>query len=93
MPSATYGGSTVLRRLRGLYLGDQFGPQSREWRIYHVERYVDVIVQITMSHGPDAEDQQDVNDWIARWGERAADVQGKAADGLAAFIQNGALPS
>jgi hypothetical protein len=79
--------------LAQLYLGEQFGPQSREWRIYHVERYVDVIVQITMSHGPDAEDQQNVDDWIARWGERAADVQGKAADGLAAFIQNGALPS
>jgi hypothetical protein len=79
--------------LARLYLGQEFGPQSREWRIYHVERYIDVIVQISMSQGPDAEDELDIDQWTARWGERAADIQGAAADGLAAFIRNGDLPS
>jgi hypothetical protein len=79
--------------LAQLYLGKEFGPQSREWRIYHVERYIDVIVQISMSQGPEAEDQLDVGEWTARWGERAADVQEKAADGLSGFIANGELPS
>ena len=31
--------------LAQLYLGEKFGPHSREWRIYHVERYIDVIVR------------------------------------------------
>jgi hypothetical protein len=80
--------------LAQLYLlGKDFGPESREWRIYHVERYIDVIVQITMSQGPEAEDQLDVGEWAARWGEHAADIQGSAADGLAAFIADGELPS
>ena len=46
-----------------------------------------------MSQGPEAEDEMDVGEWTARWGERAADIQGKAADGLVAFIENGELPS
>ncbi|MFY9580043.1 MAG: hypothetical protein WAQ33_12025 [Gaiellaceae bacterium] len=70
-----------------------FGPETREWRIYHLERYVDVIVQISMSQGPESEDELDVGEWIARWGERAADVQSAAVVGLATFIENGDLPS
>jgi len=77
--------------LARLYL--EFGPESREWRIYHIERYVDVIVQISMSQGPESEDQMSTGDWMARWGERAADIQAAAARGLAAFIQDGDLPS
>jgi hypothetical protein len=81
--------------LARLYLDHSrgFGPESREWRIYHIERYVDVIVQIAMSQGPEAEDQLDVGGWIARWGERASAIQGAAATGLAAFIEDGDLPS
>lgn len=79
--------------LARLYLEGEFGPESREWRIYHIERYVDVIVQIAMSQGPDAEDMMDVSEWMARWGERAADIQGAAAAGLKTFIQDGDLPS
>jgi hypothetical protein len=75
------------------YLSDPYGPESREWRIYHIERYIDVIVQIAMSQGPEAEDVMDVGEWMARWGERAADVQVAAAAGLAAFINDGDLPS
>jgi hypothetical protein len=79
--------------LARLYLEDEFGPESREWRIYHIDRYIDVIVQISTSRGPDSEDEMDVGEWTARWGERAADIQGAAASGLATFIREGALPS
>lgn len=78
--------------LARLYL-DQFGPESREWRIYHVERYIDVIVQIGASQGPEAEDEMDADGWTARWGERASDIQAEAAAGLATFIEDGELPS
>jgi hypothetical protein len=79
--------------LARLYLADEFGPESREWRIYHVERYVDVIVQIAMSQGPEAEDALDVGEWLARWGERASEVQVAAAAGLVGFIYDGDLPA
>jgi hypothetical protein len=79
--------------LARLYLADEFGPESREWRIYHLERYIDVIVQIAMSQGPEAEDEMNAGDWMARWGERAADIQAAAAAGLAACIHDGELPS
>lgn len=79
--------------LARLYLeADGFGPESREWRIYHLERYIDVIVQIAMSQGPEAEDHLSASDWMARWGERAADIQAAAAQGLVGFIQDGDLP-
>jgi len=81
--------------LAALYMdtSSDFGPESREWRIYHLERYIDVIVQIAMSQGAEAEDVMDVGEWIARWGERASDIQAAAASGLAAFIHDGDLPS
>jgi hypothetical protein len=79
--------------LARLYLEGEFGPESREWRIYHIDRYIDVIVQISTSRGPDSEDQIGVGEWTARWGERAADIQGAAASGLVTFIREGVLPS
>lgn len=81
--------------LARLYLDTShgFGPDTREWRIYHLERYVDVIVQISMTQGPEAEDQMEVGEWVARWGERAADVQSAAVSGLASFIERGDLPA
>jgi hypothetical protein len=79
--------------LARLYLDGEFGPESREWRIYHIERYIDVIVQIAMSQESEAEDEMNAGEWIARSGERAADIQAAAARGLANFIQDGELPS
>jgi hypothetical protein len=79
--------------LARLYLSDEFGPESREWRIYHLERYIEVIAQIAMTQGPDADDVMDVSEWTARWGERAATIQEAAAIGLASFIHDGDLPS
>jgi hypothetical protein len=78
--------------LARFYLRGEFGPESREWRIYHTDRYVDVIVQILMTQA-EIEQTMNVDEWIARWGERAADVQGAAAKDLAVFIDDGQLPA
>lgn len=79
--------------LARLYLSQEFGPESREWRIYHLERYVEVIAQIAMTQGPGSDEVLDVGEWTARWGEHAATVQEAAAEGLSSFIHNGDLPS
>ena len=68
-----------------------YGYNSREWRIYHMERFIDVIVQIMLVSGPASEDQLDSSTWIGRWGERASDVQGAAAKSLVTFIQSGEI--
>jgi hypothetical protein len=66
-----------------------FGYDSREWRIYHMERFIDVIVQILLVTGPASEDELDSSAWIGRWGERASDVQASAAKTLATFVESG----
>ena len=93
MSSEISGGSTARPLWPACIWIGEFGPESREWRIYHIERYIDVIVQISMSQGPESEDQMYAGDWMARWGERAADIQAAAARGLATFIHDGDLPS
>lgn len=66
-----------------------FGYESREWRMYHIERMIEVVVQIALVSGPESEDQMASGDWIYRWGERAADIQAAAVAGLQGFIQSG----
>jgi hypothetical protein len=75
--------------LARLYAGGGYGYGSREWRIYYVERFVDVIVQILLVSGPASEDQVDSANWVGQWGERASDVQVAAAKSLAKFIHSG----
>lgn len=68
-----------------------YGYQSREWRMYHLERYIDVIVQIALTHGPKEMESLSVNDWIMRWGSQVAEIQAAASD-LSEFIATGELP-
>ena len=76
--------------LASLYLDSNrgYGFKTREWRIYHVERYIDVVAQIALTHDPNQE-LMSVNDWISRWGERVSDVQAGAAASLVTFIASG----
>jgi hypothetical protein len=69
-----------------------YGYQSREWRMYHLERYIDVIVQIALTHGPAEKESISVNDWIMRWGYQVAQIQEAAASQLGDFIAIGELP-
>jgi hypothetical protein len=70
-----------------------YGYQSREWRMYHLERYIDVIVQIALTHGPTEKESISVSDWIMRWGSQVAGIQEAAASELSEFIATGELPS
>lgn len=76
--------------LARLYLDSDrgYGYRTREWRIYHVERYIDVMVQIALTHDPNQE-SMGANDWILRWGERVSDIQAAAATSLVGFIGSG----
>jgi hypothetical protein len=72
-----------------LYRG--YGVKSDAWRIYHVERVIDIIVQIALMHGPDTDEDRDSTTWIQRSLEIEADIRAKAIESLAHFIRSGEL--
>lgn len=80
--------------LARIYLDEAkgYGFETREWRIYHTDRFIDVIVQILLVSDPDSQDDASAGDWIGRWGQRASEIQVSAAKGLASFISDGELP-
>jgi len=69
-----------------------YGYQSREWRIYHLERLIEVIVQIALTHEPLEYKDMSVNEWIMRWGAKVSEIQQAASADLANFIASGELP-
>lgn len=78
---------------RYYYTGSNYGVDSEAWRMYHVERVIDVIVQIALSHGPDSEDSIASRQWIHRAAEIEADIRQKAIESLRDFIENGQTES
>ncbi len=80
--------------LARLYLDGSkgYGHESIAWRMYHLERYIDVIVQIALTHGPTDKESLSVNDWILKWGAQVAEIQTAAAADLHSFITMGELP-
>lgn len=69
-----------------------YGYETREWRMYHMERYIDVMVQIALTYGPEEVTELSAGDWILRWGSQVAEMQKHAASSLADFIWSGTLP-
>jgi hypothetical protein len=77
-----------------LYLDEKsgYGYASREWRIYLLERYIDVMVQITLTMNRAQERFGSLDDWLQQWGVQAAEMQALAVTDLGAFIASGELP-
>jgi hypothetical protein len=69
-----------------------YGYESREWRMYHLERYVDIIVQMAMTCGDSQSETQSANEWILNWGTKVAEIQAAVAADLKDFINTGKLP-
>jgi hypothetical protein len=80
--------------LAELYLNTEldYGCGSEAWRMYHTERYVEILTQIRLTHAPDANDELSLNEWISRWGGGVADIQSEIAAGLKEFITTGKTP-
>lgn len=79
--------------LAELYLSASlgYGYQTAAWRMYHVERYIEIIIQIALANAPNPE-PLDTGSWFLKWGERAAEIQAAAATGLRSFISTGEAP-
>jgi hypothetical protein len=57
--------------------------------MYHVERVIDIIVQIALVHGPQSEDSLASKEWVHRAAEHEADIRIKALESLKEFIEVG----
>ncbi|UCD58980.1 MAG: Ig-like domain-containing protein [Candidatus Hydrogenedentota bacterium] len=74
------------------YFSDSsYGVQSEAWRMYHVERYIDIIVQIALTNGPDRDETFTSTNWMYRAGEIEAEIRGKAIESLGRFICSGEI--
>jgi len=71
------------------YSSERYGVKSDAWRMYHVERVIDVMVQIALSHGPDSEESRGSREWIYRAAEFEAEIRAKAIESLREFIESG----
>lgn len=79
--------------LAKLYLDKEkgYGPDSREWRVYHLDRYIDAIVQIILTNGPTEKELYPVDTWIQEWGDKASTAHASAVSDLAHFVEDGEI--
>jgi hypothetical protein len=70
----------------------EFGTDSSEWRIYHLERYVEIIAQISMSQSDESNLNLPASEWLGRWGGRVSEIQSFMVETLSDFIKEGKLP-
>jgi hypothetical protein len=81
--------------LARLYLDTQkgYGYEGREWRIYHLERYIEILAKIRLSLEFLEAEEISYDMWLTRWDEIASQVQHGAATTLQQFIDTGTLPT
>lgn len=70
-----------------------YGYRSREWRMYHLERYIEVLIQIALTYSAKESPNATIDDYLVQWGMRAAEIQAVAVSSLTGFITDGTLPS
>ena len=81
--------------LADLYLSKTtgYGYETREWRMYHLERVMEVILQIAMTYGFEDRSQEiSFDEWIIEWGNKASEIQAAVVSDLSNFISDGEIP-
>jgi hypothetical protein len=69
-----------------------FGYESREWRMYHVERYMDVMTQILIMYDSQIEGALTKQEFFLMMADKLPELQSAIAEELAGFITDGAVP-
>lgn len=80
--------------LAKLYLSKDagFGYETREWRMYHVERYIDVMTQILVMYDAQIEGALTKQEFFLMVADKLPELQSAVAEELAEFITDGAVP-
>lgn len=81
--------------LAKLYLDEAqgYGYASTEWRIYHLERIIEIMAKIRLSLEASLGEDVSYATWAQKWNEIAAQMQEQAAESLREFIDSGRLPA
>ena len=76
-----------------LYFSEEkeYGPRSLAWRMYHVERILDIMVQIALTQGPDSGEDQDSASWVDSASDFEAHFRQDAIEDLSVLIETGIM--
>ena len=69
------------------YYFEKYGTDSVEWRAYHLERFVEALVKIKLNNLYQENEGISFDEMERQWREQASDVQTRAVDELAPFLQ------
>ena len=80
--------------LARLYLDGRrgYGYNTREWRIYHLERFIEIMAKIRLGLDYRQGEEVSFDYWMGRWDEITAQMQEHAVSSLKDFIYEGHLP-
>ncbi len=73
------------------YYFEKFGTDSREWRAYHLERFVEASVKIKLNNLYQENEGISFDEMERRWREQASEVQARAIEDLAPFLEGEAI--
>ena len=73
------------------YYFENFGTQSREWRAYHLERFVEALVKIKLNNLYQENEGISFDEMERQWREQASDVQSRAIEELSLFLDGQAI--
>ena len=72
---------------RHYFVAEKGGAKSREWRVYHLERYIEIMVKIILHydfmHGEDLSFET----MLRRWEEESIKMQKNAVDSLQGYLE------
>lgn len=67
------------------------GAKSREWRVYHLERYIEIMVKIILYYDFLHEEEVTFETMLRRWEEESIAMQQNAIETLQGFLEGGEL--
>ena len=68
-----------------------FGIHSQAWRMYHVERVFDILIQISLTYGPDSSESLSSSEWINAASTQEAEIRARALESLSGFVTDGTM--
>lgn len=68
------------------------GAHSKEWRVYHLERYIEVMVKILLTYDFEHGEELTFETMLRRWDEEAVNMQTRAVESLRGYLDEGILP-
>ncbi len=69
-----------------------YGFKSKEWRVYHLERYIEALIKIKLNHAFLSGEELPFDTIEQTWREEASNIQYKVVSELKSFIDEGELP-